>query len=272
MVMNNIYSSYREFEENKLKCHFCDVGKVYNRVVASEGNKINPIVIIIGEACGAEEIEQGKPFVGRSGRLLRDTLNKHGFRKSNALITNTIPCRPLDNKFPKDEKLVKKCVNKWLINEINLLNPKALLLVGSTPLKYVMQMGEITKNRGEWLCPSIFTDKSIMVLATFHPSYVLRKAGDKNVMDCFSKDIQTVSYRFLNRENSDRKDTILTKGDKEILSMKICPNCKKTIVNLRCDGGGTENWGCKHCGFRYYFGVDWGTTGIDKTIITVVSK
>ena len=59
----------------------------------------------------------------------------------------------------------------------------------------------------------------------------------------------------------------LTKNDKAILNKNKCPNCSGKIVNLRCDGGGTENYGCKSCGYRYYLGVDWGVSGRDKSII-----
>ena len=61
----------------------------------------------------------------------------------------------------------------------------------------------------------------------------------------------------------------LTKKDKDMLNKNKCPNCRSKIVNLRCDGGGTENYGCKKCGNRYYFGVDWGKSGKDKSVISL---
>ena len=63
------------------------------------------------------------------------------------------------------------------------------------------------------------------------------------------------------------RNTTLTKKDKEYLGKNTCPNCHHKIVNLRCDGGGTENFGCQTCGYRYFLGVDWGISGKDKTII-----
>ena len=68
------------------------------------------------------------------------------------------------------------------------------------------------------------------------------------------------------------KGNFLNKNDKNKLNKDICPNCSNKIYNLKCDGGGTENYGCNKCGYRYYFGIDWGTTGIDKSIITIYKK
>ena len=65
------------------------------------------------------------------------------------------------------------------------------------------------------------------------------------------------------------RNNILTKNDKALLNKNKCPNCSSKIVNLKCDGGGTENYGCKTCGYRYYFGVDWGASGKDKSIVSL---
>jgi uracil-DNA glycosylase len=151
--------------------------------------------MVVGEAPGSDEIEQGAPFVGKSGRLLRDTMNEFGFRKENTLITNTIPCRPMDNVFPSDVNLVKSCVEKWLAEEIKLTKPKIILMIGSKPLKFVAGMDGITRMRGEWM-PAMGGHG--LALATFHPSYVLRKqymADGPMIMELFRKDIRDVAVR-----------------------------------------------------------------------------
>lgn len=186
------------FNEAKSKCRDCYVGKTYNKVVLSDGNTTDPKVLICGECPGADEISQGKPFVGKAGKLLRSTLNKYGFRKTNSLITNTIPCRPEGNKFPKEDDLVKTCVEKWLMQEIELTSPQYVLLIGSTPLKYVLKLnGGITANRGKWFY--LFSepeDDATMYMPTYHPSYVLRKmymAEGKQILESFEKDIENVA-------------------------------------------------------------------------------
>ena len=185
--------NYQEFEEAKLKCRACEVGNVYNCVVPSDGNKKNPTVLIAGEAPGADEVIALKPFVGKAGKLLRKTLNEFGYRKTNSLITNTIPCRPEDNQFPKDSKLVDNCVYDWLQKEIEITKPKYILLIGATPTKFLLSMSGITKLRGQW-----FEYRGIPCMPTYHPSFVLRKqymAEGKEIQKNFAQDIKTVAEK-----------------------------------------------------------------------------
>ena len=167
------YESYDIFNAAKLACQQCEVGRAYGRVVGSDGDAVHPAVMVIGEAPGREEVAAGKPFVGKSGRLLRDTLNRYGYRKDNAIITNVMPCRPPDNRFPEDDEVVKACVKKWLWNEIDVLKPKHILLVGKA-LKFVLGVDGITRQRGLWRSLVGFGSLPITCLPTFHPSYVLR--------------------------------------------------------------------------------------------------
>jgi len=183
--------NYSSFEEAKLKCRACAIGKVYNCVVPSDGCKTSPIVLICGEAPGSEELEQLKPFVGKAGKLLRATLNKFGYNKGNSLITNTLPCRPENNKFPEDSKLVDMCVYDWLRQEIEITKPKYILLIGATPLKFILSQSGITRLRGKW-----FEYNGIPCMPTFHPSYVLRKQymdEGEQIRNAFEDDIQCVA-------------------------------------------------------------------------------
>jgi len=169
--VNLIYSSYKEFESKKILCRECPIGLVYDCVVLSDGCKTNPIVMVIGEAAGQTEIEFKQPFVGKAGKLLRYTLNKFGFRTHNTIITNVIPCRPLDNKFPTDIKMVQECVSRWLSVEIEMLKPKFMVLLGNQPLRFLLGRSGITSCRGEW-----FEKDGIKMMPTYHPSYVIRKS------------------------------------------------------------------------------------------------
>ena len=192
-----MFNSYEEFNVAKSRCNICSIGKVYNTVVCSDGCKSNPLVLVIGEAAGSEEVEQGKPFIGKAGKLLRPILNEFGFRKSNTLISNVIPCRPKDNQFPKDDELVKACFEKWLKNEILITNPKYLLLVGSQPLKFILGHEGITRIRGDWYNFSL-EDRIIETMPTYHPSFVLRKMymdDGKKIMGQFRDDIKEVARK-----------------------------------------------------------------------------
>jgi len=187
-----LYSSYQEFNEHKAKCTMCSIGSVYNKVVCSDGYK-QAKVLIIGEAPGKDEIESGVPFVGKAGKLLRKVLNEYGYRKNNSLITNTIPCRPQDNQFPKEELLVRRCMDEWLLTEISLVSPEYMLLIGATPMKYLLKRTGITTLRGQW-----FKFDHINCMPTYHPSYVLRKEHMKEglqIMADFKNDIKTVAKK-----------------------------------------------------------------------------
>jgi DNA polymerase len=189
------YRNYLEFDTAKQKCRDCYVGRIYNCVVPSDGNKVSPTILIIGEAAGSRELEILKPFVGKAGKLLRSTLNQFGFNESNSLITNTIPCRPENNKFPKDRKIVNSCVERWLRQEIILTNPKYIILVGATPTKYLLGLSGITKLRGQWFTLPNF-DRNIQCMPIYHPSYVNRKkymAEGKQIEADFINDIKEVA-------------------------------------------------------------------------------
>ena len=192
--------TYDEFNASKSACRDCWVGKVYDKVVSSDGCLSNPRVMVIGEAPGKDEIVEGKPFVGKCGKLLRSTMNTAGYRTDNTTISNIIPCRPPDNKFPKDNAIVKACIAKWLFREMVILKPTHILLVGSQPLKFVLGMDGITRNRGTWfpLCIDGLSafHSPIYCLPTFHPSYVLRHAYMKDgqeILAKFKQDIDTVA-------------------------------------------------------------------------------
>jgi DNA polymerase len=196
-MMGAFTSVYQTFEEKKIACRDCSVGKVYDRVVCSDGSKVSPTVMVIGEAPGRDEVTEGKPFVGKAGKVLRAALNKYGFRKRNTVISNVIPCRPENNKFPTDKELVQTCADKWLFNEMKILQPKYLLLLGNQPLRFILGIQGITRLRGNWY-PFVVGDHSMECMPTFHPSYVCRKehmSDGPEVIKQFEGDIKRLAER-----------------------------------------------------------------------------
>lgn len=195
MLQYKQFPTYSEFETAKCQCRSCPVGAAYDCVVPSTGNKTNPKVVIIGEAPGKDEIEKGEPFIGKAGQLLRSVLKENNFTRFNSLITNTIPCRPQDNKFPTDDSIVKSCKDTWLKEELRLTNPDFLLLVGAKSVKFLLNMDGITRIRGKWIQKK-FNNKIINIMPTYHPSYVLRKEymeEGKQIMQDFKNDIKEVA-------------------------------------------------------------------------------
>ena len=192
------YTNYTEFETAKVLCRACPIGNIYDCVVPSFGKKDKPRVVFIGECPGENELVQREPFCGRSGKVLRQVMNLVGFRPHNTLITNTMPCRPLNNQYPKEIKIVEDCMERWLLPELRLTDPDFIVLVGSKALTGLLGVNGISKYRGQWLkLPSLFRPwhREVRVMATFHPSYLLRlqNAGNKEAMTNFENDLRTVA-------------------------------------------------------------------------------
>jgi uracil-DNA glycosylase family 4 len=179
MTLDELYTELKS-------CNACKLRAGCIQVVTATGNTQNPILMIVGEAPGADEDDAGEPFVGKAGETLRHVLRMTKIiSKKNTLITNTMHCRPPGNKFPSDDS-PNVCVGKWLNKEIEILQPKRMLLLGNTPLKYVAGLKGITQLRGQWI-----TVKNIRSMATYHPSYIMRKdsMGDVATRQDFERDI-----------------------------------------------------------------------------------
>lgn len=176
--------------EKMLSCQSCGLRKGCLQVVPGTGCTENPVLMVVGEAPGEQEDEEGEPFVGAAGQLLRDVLRATKvLNRTNTLISNVLKCRPPKNKFPKDDK-PEICMSNWLWKEIELAKPQRMLLVGGVPLEYVAGLEGITSNRGTWL-----NIKGIRTLATFHPSYILRtdRDGMMHHRATFEADIKKVA-------------------------------------------------------------------------------
>jgi len=151
-----------------LNCSKCELAKQRNHVIFGEGN-VNAGILIIGEAPGRDEDLQGRPFVGKSGQLLDKILAACGFtREEHVYISNIVKCRPPDNRVPTPQE-AGTCL-PWLLKQIELIDPKILILLGATALKYMMgQDHRITREHGQWLCW-----QNRLAIPVFHPSALLR--------------------------------------------------------------------------------------------------
>lgn len=156
--------------ENKCKnCLKCDLCKTKTNTVFSGGIP-NSKIMLIGEAPGANEDLEGKPFVGRSGQLLDKILNCVGLsRESNIYICNTIKCRPPNNRKPTSEE--KKFCREYLDAQINILKPKIILLCGAVATESMLNNNvAITKIHGQWFDGP----NNSKMMPIFHPAYLLR--------------------------------------------------------------------------------------------------
>ncbi|MBP3687893.1 MAG: uracil-DNA glycosylase [Alphaproteobacteria bacterium] len=136
-------------------------------------------IMLIGEAPGADEDRIGKPFVGRCGKLLDKMFTAIELNRADCYITNVLPWRPPGNRTPTDDEIAV-CL-PFLKRQIELIEPDFLLLLGGIALKSVMDCADsISRTRGKWLEYSISSQKTAYVLATYHPSYLLRSTAQKS--------------------------------------------------------------------------------------------
>jgi len=156
-------------------CHACALGATRKNIVFSDGNPSTAKIVLIGEAPGETEDETGKPFVGRAGQLLSDFLTQAGIsREEDVYIINTVKCRPPENRVPTDSE--KTACRKFLNAQIDIINPRAIVLCGATALKSFVELDKkqtISKVRGQWMTINV-DGKDYKAITIFHPSYLLR--------------------------------------------------------------------------------------------------
>jgi DNA polymerase len=180
----SINFSGTKFEKlNKLKKAIsfiknCELKKNAKNLVFADGN-INAKVMIIGEGPGANEDALGIPFVGRAGKLLDKMLEAIKLNRKMVYISNVVNYRPPSNRRPTDEE-IKRYI-PYLISHIEIINPKILLLLGSTALNALIGNEEvISKARGKWNQIKI---GKIMpwTIASFHPAFLMRQPEQKKL-------------------------------------------------------------------------------------------
>lgn len=156
----------------------CNLKNTAANTVFGEGCE-SAKIMLIGEAPGADEDRIGKPFVGRCGKLLDKMFDAIQINREECYITNVLPWRPPGNRTPTDEE-ISICL-PFLKRQIELIKPDFVLLLGGIALKTVMDSNEsISRTRGKWLEYITSDNHKIDVLATYHPSYLLRSTAQKS--------------------------------------------------------------------------------------------
>ena len=156
----------------------CDLKRSAINDVIYDGN-INAKIMLIGEAPGESEDNEGKPFCGKSGQLLRKALNCIHLNNENLFITNTVYWRPPENRKPYQDE-IESC-RPFLNKIIDIINPVVVILCGSTAIETILnnkyKMAEITGK----LTETEINAKKIKVFPIYHPSYLLRVPSMKKV-------------------------------------------------------------------------------------------
>lgn len=152
-------------------CQKCGLCQTRTKSVFSGGVPNNKLMLI-GEAPGFFEDQQGEPFVGKAGQLLDKIFESVGLsRQKDIYICNTIKCRPPNNRDPLPEE--KNACREYLDAQLDILRPKIILLCGKVALKSFIDTDlGITKVRGQWFDGP----NGAKMMPIFHPSYLLRNA------------------------------------------------------------------------------------------------
>ena len=158
-----------------LTCRECGLAERRTNVVFGEGDPTSPLMLI-GEGPGETEDQTGRPFVGRAGQLLDKALLDAGTSRSQVYIANTVKCRAADwstgrpvNRAPTDDEAA--ACRHWLLSQIQLIQPKVILCVGSPSAKNLIKKDfRITQERGVYFR----SEYARAILATLHPAYILR--------------------------------------------------------------------------------------------------
>jgi DNA polymerase len=150
-------------------CRACGLCETRTHTVFGVGNR-NADLLIIGEAPGAEEDRAGEPFVGRAGQLLNRMLAAIGLAREEVYIANVLKCRPPGNRDPHPAE-ARQC-EAYLLRQIELLGPRAILCVGRVAAQNVLQTdAPLGSLRGRWMA---FRKGSIPLRVTYHPAFLLR--------------------------------------------------------------------------------------------------
>jgi uracil-DNA glycosylase len=153
-------------------CTRCGLCEGRTQVVNTHGNR-QARLMFVGEAPGADEDAQGKPFVGRAGQLLTKMIEAMGLKREDVIIGNVNRCRPPGNRQPTLEEAA--ICRPFLFREISSIQPEVIVVMGNTALRNLLESREgITRARGQ------FQDfRGIKVMPTFHPAYLLRDPSKK---------------------------------------------------------------------------------------------
>ena len=153
-------------------CTRCGLCEGRTQVVNTHGNH-KARLMFVGEAPGADEDAQGKPFVGRAGQLLTKIIEAIGLKREEVLIGNVNRCRPPGNRQPTLEEAA--ICRPFLFREIAAVHPEVIVVMGNTAVRNLLETREgITRIRGK------FQDfRGIKVMPTFHPAYLLRDPSKK---------------------------------------------------------------------------------------------
>ena len=171
--------SLKVIQQNVKTCKKCELCNTRRNAVPGIGNE-NSDVVFIGEAPGKNEDIHGEPFIGTAGKILDNALENAGLTRSSVYITNIVKCRPPDNRVPNDTE--RSMCSNYLEEELRIINPKIICLLGNTPFYSILGGKEISKNHGKFI-----SKDTRVYFVTFHPAATIY---NQKLVDTFKNDIK----------------------------------------------------------------------------------
>jgi uracil-DNA glycosylase family 4 len=171
-VTENNEEPLNDLGREVLGCQRCSLAKTRKNIVFGDGN-VSAKIVFVGEAPGADEDEQGLPFVGRAGQLLTNIIKAMGLARKDVYICNILKCRPPGNRNPLPDEI--RLCEPFLKQQLQLISPQIICALGSFAAKTLLKTETpITALRGRFQ-----TYEGIKLMPTYHPAYLLRNPSAK---------------------------------------------------------------------------------------------
>jgi DNA polymerase len=165
-------------KQNVIKCTKCELCKTRTNAVPGKGN-FQSDVIFVGEAPGRNEDKNGEPFVGEAGKKLSIALEEAGISRDAVYITNIVKCRPPNNRVPNTSE--RNTCQEYLKQEISIIKPKIICVLGNTAFNSILGGSEITKFRGK-----VVRKDNQLYFLTIHPAATIY---NQKLIDVLKNDI-----------------------------------------------------------------------------------
>jgi DNA polymerase len=179
MAVTEKAAELEKIAEEVRQCCQCGLGSTRTNPVSGEGNP-DARIMFVGEAPGADEDAQGRPFVGRAGQLLDKIINACGLKREDVFIGNILKCRPPDNRDPRAEEIIS-CL-PYLQKQIEIIEPEVIIALGAhaarTLLDTTKPIGQLRGQFHEYYAG--IGRPPIKLMATYHTAYLLRSYTPEN--------------------------------------------------------------------------------------------
>jgi len=205
--------SLEEIAKQVRECTKCKLHLTRKNAVPGEGNP-NAEIMLIGEAPGANEDEEGRPFVGAAGKLLTELLSSIGLNRKDVFITNLVKCRPPNNRDPEEDEII--ACSPYLDEQIRIIKPKIIVTLGKHSTTYIlgkigMKVKSISAVRGKFFTWN-YGNVTISVFPTYHPAAALYNpslrdelfSDFKKISERLNSKVFTLDY-FLEKNGSGNK-------------------------------------------------------------------